>query len=184
MKAVTKYFVDNVVKPWVSAMKRNNCLAYDIAQNKYITIQALYLLNTGEVGIRYVPKEKDDFLHLEWSDYDIIPVRISGSTIIVDSSKQLAHFEHFLSERPIFPKDGDKTVVLKIDTRIGKIEKLKYQDESKHKPNEILDAAVAKYIANAEEPFYDPARIETKNGFKNVLTGLLNGAKLKARKVS
>lgn len=160
-------FAREVVSKFYNACKRNNCYAWDVAKNEEHQIQALYLLTSGEVGVRYKEYEKDDWLRFEITDYRIVPFVISNGRIFIDSSKTLAEYKCSLDEEPLlrlcFPgqeeeEDTNVYVAVKVDVRDGRMYKMvttrkNYRTGSEVKETKIHNWAIAiekYYSANHE----------------------------------
>lgn len=150
-------FAREVVSRFYNACKRNNCYAWDVAKNEEHQIQALYLLTSGEVGVRYKEYEKDDWLRFEISDYRIVPFVISNGRIFIDSSKTLAEYKCSLDEAPLFKlcfhgqdeeEDNNVYAAVKVNVRDGQMHKMvttrkTYRTGSAVKETKIHDWAIA-----------------------------------------
>lgn len=176
-------FKETVVKPWYCAMRHNQCIAYDVATGKNVPIQAIYLLTDGHVGARLAGE--DDILRIEMTNYKVVDMRVSGTDLVIDSSKVYASFGCFLDEKPLFsislsddkPKDpfADSTyVAFTADAKSGKMTKLRQtvkRGNRKVTVRDIMAEACDKWAAmqSTTKPFYDKARYEPK-GFNDRLS--------------
>jgi hypothetical protein len=156
-KEMNRRFAREVVSRFYNACKRNKCYAWDVAKEEEHQIQALYLLTSGEVGVRYKEYDKDDWLRFEITDYRIVPFVICNGRIFIDSSKTLAEFKCNLDEAPLFKlyfhgqEEEEDTIVyaaVKVDVRDGHLYKMvttrkNYSTGSEVKESKIHDWAIA-----------------------------------------